>query len=164
MKIRDEDPRDHKAISDLTTEAFKDLPYSSQTEAAIVDALREAGALAVSLVAEDGEMIGHVAFSPVKIDGADIGWYGLGPVSVSPDHQGKGIGAALVREGLARLQNAGAAGCVVLGSPDYYTRFGFEHDPELKYSEAPAEYFMRLVISGEAPAGEVAFHPGFAAT
>lgn len=164
MKIRLEEPRDQNAIRKLTDEAFKDLPYSSQTEAAIIDALREAEALTVSLVAEDDGIIGHVAFSPVKVNGADCGWYGLGPVSVAPDRQGRGIGAMLIREGLAQLKNKAAAGCVVLGSADYYPRFGFQHDPKLTYSDAPAEYFMRLVINGEAAAGEVTFHSGFTAS
>lgn len=164
MKIRQEEPQDQDAIRTLTTEAFRDAPYSSQTEAAIVDALRAADALTISLVAEDEGIIGHVAFSPVKVNGADCGWYGLGPVSVSSDRQSQGIGAMLIREGLEQLKSSGAAGCVVLGSPDYYARFGFVHDPQLKYSDAPAEYFMRLLIMGEAIPGEVTFHPGFAAT
>lgn len=164
MKIRQEKPQDQDVIRQLTTKAFKDLPYSSQTEAAIIHALRVADALTISLVAEEDGIIGHVAFSPVKVNGTDCGWYGLGPVSVSPDRQGQGIGGVLIREGLEQLKGKGAAGCVVLGSPDYYPRFGFEHDPQLTYSDAPPEYFMRLVINGETTAGEVAFHPGFAAS
>jgi putative acetyltransferase len=164
MDLRDEKPADIAAIRALTTRAFADAAHSSGTEAEIVDALRAAGALAVSLVAtEDDAIVGHVAFSPVTIDGRHRGWFGLGPVSVLPERQGEGIGAALVGEGLRRLAADGAAGCVVLGDPVYYRRFGFVSDPALAYPGAPAEYFMRLVMRGEAPRGTVAYHRAFGA-
>ncbi|WP_269931134.1 GNAT family N-acetyltransferase [Aminobacter sp. HY435] len=161
MKIRPEQPGDVETIRLLTQAAFKNAPHSSQTEAAIVDALRDAGALTVSLVAVEGDQIvGHVAFSPVTINGKDADWYGLGPVSVWPDRQAKGIGQALIREGLGRLKQRGAGGCVVLGDPGYYGRFGFASDPGLRYGDIPPEYFQRLAF-GPAPKGEVAYHPGF---
>ena len=164
MHIRSEQPGDIAAIRSLTTAAFADLPYSSHTEAAIIDALRGAGALTLSLVAAEGvELLGHAAFSPVLIDGEDRGWYGLGPVSVRPGRQRHGIGQALIRAGLAMLQDRGAAGCVVLGEPGYYGRFGFESDPGLRYADVPAEYFQRLVFHGPPPAGTVTYHPAFAA-
>lgn len=162
MEIRDEQPGDADGVRSLTTEAFAPMPFSSGTEAAIVDALRAAGALTVSLVAvEDGAIVGHVAFSPVTIGGRDLRWYGLGPVSVRPDRQRGGIGGRLIREGFARLQRRGAAGCVVLGDPGYYGRFGFEADPRLVYGDAPTAYFQRLAFGDAVPAGEVAFHSGF---
>ena len=164
MEIRPEHPGDIDAVRNLTTEAFKATAHSSGTEAAIIDTLRAADALTISLVAADGgEVVGHVAFSPVTINGENTGWYGLGPVSVSPDRQRKGIGQALIREGLAGLRRRGAAGCVVLGDPAYYGRFGFESDPELRYGDVPPEYFQRLAFTGAAPKGEVAFHAGFGA-
>ncbi len=162
VRIREERPGDIAAIRRITAEAFRGMPYSSQTEAAIVDALRDAGALAVSLVAvEDGDVVGHVAFSPVRIGGADAGWFGLGPVSVRPDRQTRGIGTALIETGLARLKRDGAPGCVLVGAPGYYGRFGFENDPDLRYADAPAEYLLRLALGGSAPSGEVGFHPAF---
>lgn len=165
MEIRQERPEDSEGIRQITKAAFEPIEHSSQTEAAIVDALRSAGALTVTLVAvADGDIVGHVAFSPVTIDGADKGWYGLGPVSVRPDRQKEGIGGALIREGLARLAQAGAKGCVVLGDPAYYRRFGFENDPDLRFEGAPAEYFMRLTLDGAAPSGSVTYHAGFDAT
>lgn len=165
MDIRPEHPEDIAAIRSITTEAFASMEHSSQTEAAIVDALRDAGALTISLVAvADGEVVGHVAFSPITIDGAAGDWYGIGPVSVRPDRQKEGIGGRMIREGLDRLARLGGKGCVVLGEPAYYTRFGFEHDPGLRFEEAPAEYFMRLVLSGPAPHGRVSYHSGFNAT
>jgi putative acetyltransferase len=141
------------------------MSYSSQTEKAIVDALRSAGALTLSLIAiEDGKIIGHVAFSPVTINGKTNGWYGLGPVSVWPNQQGRGIGQALIREGLNNLRDMNAQGCVVLGDPGYYSRFGFVSDPGLRYGDVPPEYFQRLGFTEIVPKGEVVFHPGFDAT
>lgn len=162
MEIRSERPEDAIAIRAITDAAFKDMPHSDQTEAKIVDALRSSGALTLSLVAgQNGEIIGHAAFSPVRINGADLDWYGLGPVSVRPDQQRMGIGQLLIRAGLRQLQSIHAAGCVVLGDPTYYGRFGFESDPRLYYADAPAVYFQRLIFTGGAPVGEVSYHPAF---
>jgi putative acetyltransferase len=162
LQIRPEQPGDPGAIRALTTAAFAGAAHSSGAEAGIVDALRTDGALAMSLVADDGgQVIGHVAFSPVEIDMAEGDWFGLGPISVTPERQGQGIGQVLIREGLERLKALGAWGCVVLGAPGYYGRFGFESDPMLRYGEAPAAYFQRLVFVGPAPSGQVRFHPAF---
>jgi len=165
MEIRPEQSSDIAAIRQITKAAFASMEYSSQTEAEIVDALRDADVLTVSLVAiKDGAVIGHVAFSPVAINGEDKGWYGLGPVSVEPGHQKEGIGGKLIREGLSRLTDIGAKGCVVLGDPAYYKRFGFENDANLIFEGVPAEYFMRLRFDGPLPAGKVSYHDGFNAT
>jgi len=121
-----------------------------------------AGALTLSLVAvESDEIVGHVAFSPVTIESGAEKWFGLGPVSVRSDQQGKGIGKALIENGLAQLRERGANGCVVLGDPRYYTRFGFTSDGTLHYADVPAEYFQRIVFKGPAPKGAVVFHAGF---
>jgi putative acetyltransferase len=160
--IRTERPADAAAIGRLTAAAFASTSYGHNGEAGIVEALRADGALTVSLVAVlDGEVVGHVAFSPVSIAGAGGGWYGLGPVSVEPARQRQGIGQALIRAGLDRLGELDAAGCVVLGDPDYYRRFGFKSDPALWYDDAPALYFQRLVLKGPAPRGEAVYHPAF---
>lgn len=164
MLIRPERPGDAADIDRVTAVAFAGVRHSAQTEAAIVAAVREAGATQVSLVAEDGgAVVGHVLFSPVRIDGDDSGWVGLGPVSVVPAMQRRGIGAALIREGLARIRGLGAAGCAVLGDPHYYARFGFAADPRLAYAGAPAAYFQSLAFDAAIPTGEVTYHPGFAA-
>lgn len=164
MQIRNERPDDRAIIGEITTAAFANHPFSQQTEAAIIDALRNAGALSLSLVAEDGqEILGHAAFSPVEIDGKPGGWYGLGPLSVRPDRQRQGIGGALLREGLARLKDQGAAGVVLVGDPAYYSRFGFGPLPGLGFDGAPARNFMGLVLNGPEAAGTVTFHPGFGA-
>lgn len=162
MIIRSEEAHDRGAIRAIITAAFAEMEHSNQTEARIVDALREAGALALSLVAiESGELVGHVAFSRVTIDGTDLGWYGLGPVAVRPDRQGRGIGAALIRAGLEKLRTAGATGCVVLGEPAYYGRFGFEVDSQLRLPDVPSEYFQALAFNGTVPRGIVAYHAAF---
>jgi putative acetyltransferase len=162
MQITSERPTDASAIRAVTIAAFKDAPYSSQTEADIVDALRSAGALTLSLVALQGdEMVGHVAFSPVTIEMVVGDWYGLGPVCVRPDQQRQGIGQAIIRDGLERLTAMSAAGCVVFGDPAYYRRFGFESDPALFYRGAPPGYFQRLVFAGSALSGEVRYHSAF---
>jgi predicted N-acetyltransferase YhbS len=159
--IRPERAQDSSAIRAVTLAAFESSAYGHHGEADIVDALRASGALSVSLVAvDDGEVVGHVAFSPVRITTSEGDWYGLGPISVGPAWQGRGVGKALVREGLREIETLGGAGCVVLGDPAYYGRFGFERDPALSYGEASI-YLQRLVLRGAAPRGEVCFHPAF---
>lgn len=160
--IRDERPGEADAIADLTTAAFKDMPMASGTEAALVGSLREVGALIVSLVAEkDGEIVGHIAFSPATLDGAD-NWYGLGPVSVRPDLHGRGIGSRLVNAGLDRLRALGAVGCVTIGHPTYYPRFGFAANPGLTWNGEAGTHIMALSFAERAPSGEMVFHPAFA--
>src|SRR3990167_9069046 len=100
--IRPETPADAAAIATLTTAAFLNAPHPSHTEAFIVNALRRAGALSASLVAEQGgELVGHVATSPVGVSDGTPGWHGLGPISVLPVYQGQGIGSALMQIGRA---------------------------------------------------------------
>ena len=162
MEIRPERPGDEGAIAEVIEAAFLLAEHRDGTEAQIVERLRDAGALTLSLVAVDEEsVIGHVAFSPVTIDAEDRQWFGLGPIAVRPDRQGKGIGSALIREGLDRLRTMGAAGCVLVGEPDYYRRFGFLADERLVYPGLPAQYFQSLSFGGDLPTGTVAYHPAF---
>lgn len=161
LLIRDESPEDAEAIREVTEAAFELNPYSDGSEPAIIDALRNAGALSISMVAVVGDdLVGHIAFSPVTIDGRDLGWFGGGPLSVTPTFHGRGIGSALVRSGLARLEEIGAAGCVLVGDTDYYRRFGFERSSTLRYPAAD-DHFMALTLREPTPSGEVAFHPAF---
>lgn len=163
MLIRLEDDGDHSAIAEVTARAFAGVEHSDQTEPEIIARLRADDALTISLVAvEKGALIGHVAFSPVTINRAHDGWFGLGPVSVEPGHQATGIGSALIRTGLEQLRARGAAGCVVLGDPAYYSRFGFQRDQGLRYEGAPPEYFMRLNLgANETPMGRVDYALAF---
>ena len=101
--------------------------FPTAAEAALVDALRNGERLTVSLVAIERAsdvIVGHVAFSPVTVDGID-GGVGLAPVAVLPAYRGRGIAARLVREGLAACAAMGVRFVVVLGEPAYYSRFGF---------------------------------------
>lgn len=165
MIIRNETESDIEAISGITRAAFVDNVYSEQTEEFIVIALRAAGALAVSLVAEvDGKVVGHVAFSPVTISDGSSGWYGLGPVSVLPDYQKQGIGGSLIRRGIALLEESGARGCVLVGEPDYYERFGFKNAADLMLENVSQEKFLALPFGEQRAQGVVLFHEGFSAT
>ena len=166
MQIRDEMPADAPAVEAVVRAAFAGMPYSDGSETRIVDALRRAGASAVTLVAVEGAgageaVVGHIMFSPVTIDGRSCGWHGLGPLAVRPDREHRGIGSTLVTEGLTRLRGLGSGGCVVLGDTGYYGRFGFRHDQRLTAPGLPAEHFMVLPFAEDVPSGAVAYHPGF---
>jgi len=162
--IRTEMPADIAAIHALTAAAFKDAVHSSHTEQYIVDALRVRGELVISLVAvQDGQVIGHVAVSPVAISDGSEGWFGLGPISVDPQWQGQGVGSALMQAALDALRRIGARGCVLLGEPAYYGRFGFRCVPGLVLQGVPAEYFQALPLQASMARGEVSYSPAFEA-
>lgn len=164
VTIRPEQPSDAAVIHRLTEAAFKDMPFSDGDEQYLVDALRADGDLALSLVAEDtARIVGHIAFSRVAISDGMQDWYDLGPVSVCPELHHRGIGSGLIRRGIADLRTRGAAGIVLLGSPQYYSRFGFVHEPRLRYPGPPPEYFQCLVLVGEMPEGTVTYAPAFRA-
>lgn len=164
IAIRKETDSDVSAISEVTAAAFKTLEISNHTEQFIIEALRAAKALALSLVAEvEGQVVGHIAFSPVTISDGTMHWYGLGPVSVLPEHQRKCIGKALIQEGLSRLKDLGAKGCCFVGHPQYYRKFGFENVIGLSHEGVPQEVFFVLSFDGHIPKGDVMFHKGFKA-
>jgi putative acetyltransferase len=164
MVIRAEEERDRAAVRDIVASEF-----DTGAEADLVDALRDQAAPIVSLVAEeDGAVVGHALFTPVTLDG-DSGakLMGLAPLAVTPAQQGKGLGAALVREGFARCRELGYGAVVVLGHPEYYTRFGFS--PAVKFGlrseyAVPDDAFMALELEPGALAGKsglVKFHAAF---
>ena len=162
--IRNETHDDVCAITEVTVAAFKTLEISNHTEQFIVEAMRAAKALTVSLVAEvDGRVIGHIAFSPVTMSDGTRNWFGLGPVSVLPEHQRQGVGKALIREGLAWLKEMNAQGCCLVGHPEYYRKFGFRNISGLGHEGVPPEVFFVLSFGGHTPQGTVAFHEGFTA-
>lgn len=165
MVIRKEAASDADRIAEVTIAAFHDHPHSRQTEQFIVRDLRAAGALAVSLVAEFGGLVvGHVAFSPVEMSDGTPGWYGLGPVSVVPAYQRRGIGQTLISEGLSKLKDLGVRGCVLVGDPGYYSRLGFRNHPGLVHEGVPQEVFLALPFDGQVPHGQAIFHRAFRAT
>lgn len=164
IAIRNEIESDANAITDVTLAAFKTMEISNHTEQFIVEALRGAGALSISLVAElDGRVIGHIAFSPVTMSDGTRHWYGLGPVSVLPEYQQQGIGKALIQEGLSRLKALNAKGCCLVGHPEYYRKFGFVNTTKLALEGVPAEVFFVLPFDGQIPEGTVTFHEAFLA-
>lgn len=163
--IRAEVATDADAIGLLTQLAFAPLVHSSGTEQFIVAALRRADRLAISLVATSGlELIGHVAISPVILSTKESGWYGLGPLSVHPRWQKQGVGSALVHAALARMRELQIRGCVVLGDPVYYARFGFKTWPGFSLPDVPAEYFQALPFGFDVPRAEVSYHAAFLAS
>jgi len=121
--IRDEDQSDIPAIHTIHRRAF-----GGDYEPRLVEMLRNAGCVSSSLVAiVEDQVVGHVLFSPVTFDPplATQRWVALGPIGVLPEYQGRGIGSVLVRRGLDQCRSAGWDGAVLLGSPGYYSRFGF---------------------------------------
>ncbi len=164
MIIREEKSSDINAISEITIAAFKTLAISCHTEQFIIAALRRADALTLSLVAEvDGKILGHIALSPVTMSDGSLNWYGLGPISVLPGCQKQGIGKALMHEGLSRLKALGGNGCVLVGDPGYYQRFGFKNIPGLIHEGIPQEFFLALPLCKTIPQGTVTFHISFSA-
>ncbi len=162
MTVRPETFQDVGAIRSINISAFRNHPFSRQTEHLIVEALRAADALEISLVAEfDGSVVGHIALSRAQIGDTASGWYLLGPVAVRPDFQGQGIGRALIEAGLGALRSKGAHGCVLVGDPAFYTRFGFEPLPGVACAGVPDENVLCLRITGPMPLGEVSHHPAF---
>lgn len=162
--IRPETAADIGAISDVTVAAFRTLEISHHTEQFIIAALRAAERLTVSLVADiDGRVIGHIAFSPVTLSDGSGDWYGLGPLSVLPEYQRQGVGTALMKEGLARLQTLHTRGCCLVGHPEYYRKFGFRNVSGLRVEGMPPEFFLALSFDGPIPQGTVTFHDAFKA-
>lgn len=120
FQIRPEAPRDHAAIHAVHLAAFP-----TDAEARLVDLLRDADRLFISLVAIVGNgIVGHAAFSPVMVDSM-VGGLGLAPVGVLPAFQRRGIGSHLIELGLAQARALRVPFVVLLGAPAYYARFGF---------------------------------------
>lgn len=163
--IRAESAGDEAAIAETIAQAFKASSYGDHGEARIVDGLRRAGALTLSIVAEsDGRVAGHVAISPIRIapDPGDD-WFGLGPLAVSPSHQRQGIGGALIDAALSDLEGRGAGGCLVVGEPDFYRRFGFEPAEGLTVEGVPPQYVLLRSFGASRPVGTAIYHAAFAA-
>lgn len=163
MEIRPEQPEDVPAVHQVNSAAF-----GRDAEARLVDLLWDAGAVVASLVAvEEGEVVGHILFSPVNLDGCDRSIAGLAPMAVLPGRQREGIGSALVERGLAACRDAGIDAVVVLGHPEYYPRFGFV--PASRFGlgceyPVPDEVFMALELTPGALQdcrGTVRYRPEF---
>ncbi len=120
LAIRPEQPDDFDQIERVIAGAFLGHPHSDQSEHHIVSRMRDQGGLSVGLVAAiEQQIVGHIAFSEVTIDGKSQSWYGLAPVAVDAEFQRRGIGSKLVRAGINAIKQIGARGCVLLGEPAY---------------------------------------------
>jgi putative acetyltransferase len=163
-EVRPEAPADHTGVHELNVAAF-----GGTVEARLVGMLRDQARPVVSLVAEeDAALAGHIMFTPVSLQGFERLMMGLAPMAVAPARQRRGIGSALVRAGLERCKELGAAAVVVLGHPDFYPRFGFV--PAERYGlkceyDAPPEAFMVMELQRHGlrgAGGIVAYHAAFA--
>jgi putative acetyltransferase len=160
MFIRNETANDIPAINRVVTDALKMLAQSTGTEAAIVEKLRDDGALILSLVAEDeGEVVGYLAASMAKINTQD-GWGLIGPLAVLPSRHHQGIGTALMQEALRRLRTT-SQGAALVGNPAYYCRFGFRPFPGLGVAGIPPEVVLAFPFDDNQPCGELIHHPAF---
>ena len=162
FEIRYETEQDIKAIEAVTTAAFSASEYGLNNEVLIINTLREQQALSISLVAVLKEqIIAHIALSPVEISDGSANWYGLAPVSVLPEYQNQGVGSYLINRALSEIKFKGAQGCVLLGDPQFYKRFGFRANPDLTLEGVPAEYFLQLCFAAKQAKGTVTFHSAF---
>ena len=165
MLIRPEEASDVEWIREVNVRAFE-----TRAEADLVDTLRTDARPLISLVAQqDGEIVGHIMFSPVSLSGhADLRVMGLAPMAVLPSRQRQGVGTALVREGIQRCRANGADAVVVLGYADYYPRFGFL--PASRWGirseyDVPDDVFMALELKDgclTGRSGTIRYHRAFA--
>ena len=163
--IRPETPEDLDSIRYVNEQAF-----GTKKEVELIDKLRKRGVLTISLVAiQDGEVVGHIAFSPVVIESglSSFEAIALAPMAVLPAYQRKGIGSQMVRAGLGECHRLGHEVVVVLGHSDYYPRFGFvlarSKGIDCEF-EAPDEAWMVLELREGALAGRsgvVKYQPEF---
>ncbi|KAI5361076.1 putative GNAT domain, acyl-CoA N-acyltransferase [Septoria linicola] len=152
IEIRAEQPTDIPAIKHVVEAAFAVKSHLNHQENKIIDQLRGSDKLSISLVAVQNErIVGYIAVSPVTIEtqSGDIvhGWYGGGPLAVLPECHRTGIGGKLIAAARDELVKRGAQGCVALGIPEYYQRFGFERDEGLKFEGAPGSVFTRVKVT-----------------
>ncbi len=155
MLIRPENENDIEVIRDINSEAFE-----TNTEANLVDKLRESGIPFISLVAEiDNKLVGHILFTPVKLVGEtrEIKIAGLAPMAVLPNLQNNGIGSKLVEDGLKQCKDEDFEAVVVLGHPNYYPKFGFI--PSVKFDikseyDVPDEVFMIKELNANSLKGQ----------
>ncbi|MCA1834734.1 MAG: N-acetyltransferase [Actinobacteria bacterium] len=163
VSIREELPADHDAIYQVEKAAF-DTPLQAE----IVERLRMQVKPFLSLVAvADADVVGHICFSPATIEGEpSIEAAQLSPLAVRPDHHGRGIGSALIREGIKRCRPVGWSLVFLLGDPKFYSRFGFQLAASLGFGypdpmALPAFHVLALVPHARERVGVVHFHPAF---
>jgi putative acetyltransferase len=165
LEIRVESVGEEAAIHHVNAQAF-----ARQNEADLVDALRDSGEFIISMVAlHDGQIVGHVLFSPVRIESDDTvkQAIALGPLAVLPDYQRQGIGLQLIEHGLQACKDNGFTIAIVLGHPTLYPRFGFVPAKPLGIQwehDVPEDVFMVMPLADNALAGVtgvVKYHTAF---
>lgn len=160
--IRPERTDDHVTIYDITKRAFAPMPFSDGDEQELIGRFRDAGVLALSLVADmDGTVVGQITLTPAFAADDSAGWFALGPIAVAPEFQSKKIGSKLIDAAIVWLHEQEAAGCVLVGNPAYYNRFGFAQYPALAPNGEPSEYYQILPLRVQEPSVVVDFHPLF---
>ena len=161
-EIRKENSTDYGVIRLITEVAFREMPYAGGDEQIVIERLRTANALTLSLVAVvEEEVVGHIAFSPAKAADDSCPWFALGPVSVLPDLQRQGIGSVLIESGLGQIEDLGALGCILTGNPNYYRRFGFALSPKNVPQNETEEFFMLKLFKDARATGPFRFHEAF---
>ena len=159
--FRAERPDDIATIYRLTQTAFAPMGFSDGTEADCLNKLRDDGDLTVSYVALRGdEIIGHVALSPVRLDGTAGSWLGLGPVAVAPEMQRQGIGSQLIAKACEIARDQGALGIVLIGNPKVYGSMGFISDGGMRYRDVPPEIVQFQAFTDKRPRGALTFSKG----
>ncbi len=161
--IRKEQAGDEDEIHALTLRAFDGHPYSDGDEADVIRLLRADGDLLLSLVAEeDGTLVAQASYSRAILSNEEEGWMVIGPIAVDPEHQGKGIGRALMAEGEQRLRELGAKGITVLGDPQFYGRFGYVQHTAMTLEGELGEYLQVKSFGADIPAATITYAQGFA--
>jgi putative acetyltransferase len=163
IEIHAERPGDETTVYQINQAAF-----GRDAEAELVDKLRAGGDYLAFVAVIQGEIVGHIAFTLVTIDGSSTQGMGLGPVAVLPAHQRQGVGGRLIRHGLHHVREAGWPFVVVLGHSTYYPHFGFAPASRFKlrsqWPGVPDEAFMAILFAPDAlPAagGVVRYRPAF---
>jgi putative acetyltransferase len=160
--IRPEQADDYPAIYNVTKRAFATMPFADGDEQDLIGRFRSSGVLALSLVAElDGKVVGQITLTPALAADGSPGWFALGPIAVAPENQNYGIGSKLIEAGIAWMRGQNAGGCVLVGNPAYYSRFGFGAYPALAPPGEPTEYYQILPLRVQEPSIVVGFHPLF---
>lgn len=160
--VRHENKLDQNAIAELTKRAFAPMEYSDGDEQDMIDRLRKSGRLSLSLLVEhQGVLVGHVAFARMLTSNRPTDWYSLGPIAVEPHLQRRHIGTALIHAGLDQLRSIGALGCVLVGDPHYYLRFGFVVMPKFAPERQPATHFMVNAFQDSEPPSGFDFDTAF---
>ncbi len=165
LSIREENVSDFDAIRIIVKEAFAKAEHSDGDEHNLVERLRGSAEYLprLSLVAEaDGVIAGYAMFSRISIGKSKS--VALAPLAVHPDFQGYGIGRTLIYAGHTKAMDSGFSCSVVLGSPEYYSRFGYRTASAFGIRapfDVESRYYMVFPFKEELPQGYVRYSSAF---